>query len=190
MKKLLLHTCCAPCFSYPYNILSGTFDITAFFFNPNITSSEEYSIRFNELAAYSRKNGFTLMQGEYSVRDWCVRVSPLRFSGEKGERCAECFRIRLEETFLKAALLNYDSVSTVLSISPHKDSALINSIGKELQKMFDIEFLEADFKKDDGFKKAAVLARENNFYRQNYCGCVYSKLERDKTSRWHEMIRK
>ena len=112
------------------------------------------------------------------------RVKQYRFFGERSRRCWECYRMRLEESFKKAGELGIASVTTSLSISPHKDAAMINRIGKELEGQYGVRFIEGDFKKGDGYRKSAALSRIYGFYRQNYCGCIYSKLERDRDSAW------
>lgn len=181
---LLLHSCCAPCFSYVFELLREEYDVTAFFFNPNIAPSSEYVKRLNEMERFSSLKGFTLLTGPYSIREWTLQVKPYRFYGEGSVRCRECFRIRLEASFRKAVELGIGCVATTLSISPHKNAGMINSIGSELSEKYGISFLEADFKKKDGFRKSVEMSREHGFYRQNYCGCIYSKLERNRDRLW------
>lgn len=187
-RKILLHTCCAPCISHVYELLKESFEPVAFYFNPNIAPEDEYLKRFHELQVYSEKRGFPLIEGEYRLREWVRAVRDYRFYGERSPRCWICYRIRLEETFKKAEALGIDIVATVLSISPHKDAVMINRIGRELAGKYGIEFFEADFKKNNGFKKSVELSKANDFYRQEYCGCIYSKMERDRTSRWSRKV--
>ncbi|MCP4133311.1 MAG: epoxyqueuosine reductase QueH [bacterium] len=184
MKSLLLHTCCAPCMSYVYELLKAEYRVTAYFYNPNIAPAGEYTKRLSELKRFASLKDFLLLYGEYDIRDWAARVKEYRSCGERSPRCFECYRFRLEKSFKKARDCKADIVATVLSISPHKDAAMLNTIGKELEQEYGIEFLEADFKKKDGFKKSAALSKEYGFYRQDYCGCVYSRLERDKSFTW------
>jgi predicted adenine nucleotide alpha hydrolase (AANH) superfamily ATPase len=184
-QSLLIHTCCAPCVSYVYELFAGSHDVTVFYYNPNIMPRHEYDRRLSELERFSSLKGFPLAVGEYNVREWVRRVRQYRFSGERSQRCWECYRMRLEESFKKAAALGLAAVTTSLSISPHKDAAMINRIGKELEGRHGIRFIEGDFKKGDGYRKSAALSRVLGFYRQNYCGCIYSKLERDRGSAWN-----
>lgn len=188
-KKLLLHTCCAPCIGYVYELLKDQFVVSAFFSNPNIMPADEYRIRYSELESYSRFKGFPLITEIPETKKWVKEVREFRFHGEGSERCWRCYEIRLESTFKKAAELKFDFVATTLSISPHKNAAKINEIGEKLSKKYGIEFYTADFKKNDGVKKSVEISKQNNFYRQNYCGCIYSKLEKNNTSRWSEKAR-
>jgi predicted adenine nucleotide alpha hydrolase (AANH) superfamily ATPase len=189
-ERLLLHTCCAPCIGYVYELLSPEYDVTAFYYNPNIHPRREYAKRRDELAGYADRRGFPMIEAEPDMREWTREVSPYRFMGEKSIRCQRCYELRLGRTFREARRLGFDRVSTALSISPHKDAEAINRIGRELSKKFSIPFLEADFKKQDGFKKSVEISRECGFYRQNYCGCVYSRLEREKNEKWLERSRR
>lgn len=183
-KKLFLHTCCAPCTAYVFEQLNENFDVTVFFFNPNIMPAAEYSKRLNEIIRFSKEKGFKLIIEEESPKSWVSAVKEYRFSGEKSERCWICYRYRLDKTFQTGKKLGFDIIATTLSISPHKIAPEINRTGKELSSQYNIDFFEADFKKNDGFKKASLLSEEYGFYRQNYCGCIYSKLERDRESGW------
>ena len=128
--------------------------------------------------------------GDYDARRWTGLVKPHRFKGERSERCWVCYEIRLEELFKHAVENGMDIVGTTLSISPHKDAVKINEIGTRLAQIYGIEFLEADFKKKGGFAKSVELSKEYGFYRQNYCGCVYSRAERDKKTAWHRRYAK
>lgn len=182
-QSLLIHTCCAPCVSYVYELFAGSHDVTVFYYNPNIMPRPEYDRRLSELERFSSLKGFPLFVGEYNVSEWIGRVKHYRFLGERSRRCGECYRMRLEEAFTKAAELGISAVTTSLSISPHKDAAMINRIGRELEGN-GIRFIEGDFKKGDGYRTSVALSRINGFYRQNYCGCIYSRLERDRDSAW------
>ncbi|MBN2039846.1 MAG: epoxyqueuosine reductase QueH [Spirochaetes bacterium] len=185
-KSLLLHCCCAPCFGYVYELLKTAFDVLPFFYNPNIAPKKEYKKRLIEIEKYCGKLGCKFYCSDYNVRDWVKVVKKYRFSGEKSERCWVCYEFRLRRSFEFAAEKRCDIVATTLSISPHKDAEKINGIGKKLENEFGIEFLEADFKKNDGFRKSIEISNAEGFYRQNYCGCIYSKLERDKNSLWYK----
>jgi len=177
---------------YVYELLHQKFNVSAFFYNPNIMPLREYKKRHDELLSFSRSRGFPLITenpGIQSVKEWVRRVSPFKELGEKSERCRECYRIRLEETFRRAELDGFDIVATTLSISPHKMASWINETGIELSSEYGIPFYEADFKKKDGFKKSVDMSRKLGFYRQDYCGCVYSMLERDRNSRWSQRLK-
>ncbi|MBN2403059.1 MAG: epoxyqueuosine reductase QueH [Spirochaetes bacterium] len=184
--RLLLHSCCAPCFGYVYELLESQYSIIPFFYNPNIAPLTEYNKRLEELKNFCGLKKVKLSIGEYDAKSWTSVVKEHRFSGERSERCWLCYEVRLRRSFEYAAANSIDMVTTTLSISPHKDAARINILGKKLSMEFGIEFLEADFKKNDGFKKSLELSKAYGFYRQNYCGCIYSKLERDKKSLWYK----
>lgn len=173
-KDILLHTCCAPCVSRVHEILGESFRVVSFYCNPNIHPRGEYEKRLSELSRFSREKGFTVIAGDYEVRAWTDRVKPHRFRGERSERCRQCIAFRLERSFEKARDLSIGTVATTLTISPHKDAGMINELGLDLSRKYGIDFHEADFKKNDGYRKSVELARRYGLYRQNYCGCVYS----------------
>jgi epoxyqueuosine reductase len=183
-KKLLLHTCCAPCIGYVYELLNEKFSITSYFNNPNIMPAAEYRTRYLELYSYSQIRGFPLITELPDVKGWVNSVKEFRYSGEGSERCWKCYEFRLEKTFQKADELGFDIVTTTLSISPHKNALKINEIGDKLSNKYNMNFYFADFKKNDGVKKSVEISKKNSFYRQNYCGCVYSKLEKNGESNW------
>ncbi len=183
--KLLLHSCCAPCFGYVYELLHPEYSISPFFYNPNIAPINEYHKRHQELDNFCAIKGIKLYTGECDAKQWTYLVKKHRFSGERSDRCWICYEIRLRKAFEFAKSNNFDIVTSTLSISPHKNAAKINSIGKKLNLEYGIKFLEADFKKKDGFKKSLELSKAHGFYRQNYCGCIYSKVEGDKNSLWY-----
>lgn len=182
--SLLLHACCAPCVSYVYELFADTHDVTVYFYNPNIAPRPEYDRRLAELERFAATRGFPLIVGSHDAREWTLRVKQYRFLGERSGRCRECIRMRLEEAFRKAAESGIASVATSLTVSPHKDAAMINGIGRELEGRFGVRFIAGDFKKADGYRRSVELSRVYGFYRQNYCGCVYSKLERSGDSAW------
>lgn len=184
--KLLLHTCCAPCLGYVYELLRPSYDITVFFYNPNIAPLSEYHKRLAELEKFCLANGYSFSAGDYNAKRWTGIVKNMRFLGERSERCRQCYQIRFEETFRFAMDNKFDAAASTLSISPHKDADMINSTGRKLSETYNIEFLEADFKKDNGFKKSVDISKAHGFYRQNYCGCIYSKMERNKNSQWYK----
>lgn len=187
MKKntLLLHACCAPCAAHVFEVLTQDFRVSAYFYNPNISPYHEYERRLEELLWYSEKREFPLIVGFYDSREWTKSVKPYRFDGERSERCMHCFLHRLEQTFRYARDHSFDAVASVMSISPHKDAEMINEVGRKLKKRYGLGYIEADFKKNDGFRRSVEISREQGFYRQNYCGCVYSNQERKKPQIWN-----
>ena len=182
MKKLLLHACCAPCACYPLTLLKD-YNVTLFYYNPNITIEEEYVKRLEELRKYLSVVNVPLLEGKYNTSDWFSVVENYKHLGEKSFRCQVCFMMRLGETFKVAKENNFDAVSTVLSISPHKDEKVINMVGETLSDKFKIDFLPYNFKQDGGFLKSVEISKKYNFYRQNYCGCIYSKNEAEERRR-------
>ncbi len=156
------------------SLLEKDYSVAAFFYNPNIHPKGEYIKRRDELSGYSASRNFAVIEGEYDVRRWFDYVKDMRFLGERSERCRRCITLRLRKTFEKAKEESIEAICTTLTISPHKDAKMINEIGLGLSKEFGISFLVADFKKNDGFRKSLEISRAENFYRQRYCGCVYS----------------
>ena len=175
MKKLLLHTCCGPCVINVIKQLSQNYEVTVFYFNPNIHPRKEYLVRKNEITKYLDKIGADFIEGEYNTKKWFELTQGLEHEPERGKRCDICFEFRLGETVKKAKELGMDAFATSLSISPHKNYQSISSIGQRLAREHNIEFVDHDWKKQDGYKHACEMARDEGFYRQNYCGCVYSK---------------
>ena len=174
-KRLLLHTCCAPCSPHVVDLLSREFEVSAFFYNPNIYPLKEYELRLNEIQVFFRALSVELIEGEYNSDQWFDRVRGMEQDKEGGKRCEVCFYMRLEKTALVAHEKGFDCFTTTLSVSPHKNAQIINQIGREVQNTGDVVFYEADFKKHDGFKKSCELSKKHGFYRQNYCGCLFSK---------------
>jgi len=173
-KKILVHSCCAPCSGSVFEKLAKDgYLIDSLFFNPNIYPLQEYERRRDELIRFSTHNKFKVIIKE-DFSQWIEAVKDFESEKEGGKRCEICFSIRLEETAKYAKENNYDIFTTVLTVSPHKNSKVINEIGKSLQLKYGIDFLEADFKKNDGFKRSMELSKLYDFYRQNYCGCKYS----------------
>lgn len=181
IPKLLLHSCCAPCSSYVLEYLSKYFRITVLYYNPNISIEEEYLHRIEEqkrlISEMKTINKVDFVQGEYNPNDFFAIAKGLEDAKEGGERCFKCYELRLKET-VKIALDNgYDYFTTTLSISPHKNAQKINEIGEKLSEEYGVKYLYSDFKKREGYKRSIELSKEYNLYRQNYCGCIYSKLE-------------
>ncbi len=177
MKKLLLHTCCGPCAIYVAQKLKEDYDVTLFFYNPNIYPREEYEKRLNEIKRWSQKENIELIEGEFNQDDWFGKVKGLEKEPEGGARCAVCYKLRLKKTAKYAERNSFDVFTTTLTISPHKKAEIINPIGLKLGKDYEFEFIEADWKKQEGFKIACELSHQEGFYRQTYCGCKYSIRE-------------
>lgn len=183
IPTLLLHACCAPCSSAVLERLSSYFKITIFYYNPNITEETEYQKRVVELDKLISKldtvNPISFLEGDYQPKIFFDTVRGLEQLGEGSERCFRCYRLRLEETAKKAYELGFDYFTTTLSISPYKNSKVLNEIGYELEEKYHIHYLCADFKKKNGYKRSIELSNIYGLYRQDYCGCIYSKQERD-----------
>ena len=179
IPTLLLHACCAPCSSYVLEYLSKYFKITILYYNPNITDKNEYYKRLDELKNFIKKinyiNPVDIMDIEYNPEDYFNIVKGLEQDKEGGGRCYKCYRLRMDKTAYIAKLNNYDYFTTTLTISPYKNSKWINEIGEHLQDNYNIKYLYADFKKRNGYKRSIELSKEYNLYRQDYCGCIYSR---------------
>jgi len=177
VKKILVHTCCAPCSTYSFEkLISEGFEPVIFFYNPNIHPENEYKKRLEELIKFADFKKYPLIIQEDAPELWFEVVKGFEEEKEGGSRCEICFRMRLEKTAIYAGENNFDGFTTTLTISPHKNTVIINKIGKELSKKHDIFFLEENFKKAEGFKKSLELSKQYNLYRQRYCGCVFSKM--------------
>lgn len=172
---IVLHSCCATCAAYVLEKLSEEFNPIIFYYNPNIHPKEEYFIRKSELLAYAQKKAIPFFEEEYDPQEWFTTTKGLENEPEKGTRCNRCFELRLAKTASFAVQNKIEVFTTTLTISPHKVSKNIIEIGKKIATKFNIFFWAEDFKKKDGFKKTMEIAKRENFYRQNYCGCVYSK---------------
>ncbi len=181
VPKLLLHSCCAPCSSYVLEYLSQYFSITVFYYNPNIDSGEEYAKRVAELerfvAEFPAVHPINVVVGEYRPESFYSAVKGLETEPEGGARCEVCFRLRLEEAARLAAELKADYFTTTLSISPLKNAQLLNELGAEYSGIYKVPYLYSDFKKKAGYLRSIELSKEYNLYRQDYCGCVFSKRD-------------
>ncbi len=179
VPKLLLHACCAPCSSYVISYLSNYFDITILYYNPNIDTEEEYNYRLSELErfvkVYKTKYPVKVVSLGYLKEEYDNLVKGLEMEPERGKRCLLCYKLRLEKSFIYAKNNNFDYITTTLTLSPHKNSKVINEIGKDLENKYNFKYLYSDFKKRDGYKKSIILSHDYNLYRQDYCGCKYSK---------------
>ena len=179
VPMLLLHSCCAPCSSYGLEYLSEYFNINVFYYNPNISSQEEYNLRLSEqkrlVEQMETKYPVTVTEGEYEPRAFYAMAKGLKKCPERGERCLRCYALRLERTAALAKELGADYFATTLTLSPLKSAEAINTIGEELEKKYGVKYLCTDFKKKNGYKRSIELSREYDLYRQNFCGCVFSK---------------
>lgn len=179
--KLLLHSCCAPCSTYVLSYLNNYFDITIYYYNPNIHPEEEYIKRLNEqvkLVNEVYKNKINVIKEIYDPIDYFNKIKGHENDKEGGERCHICYKIRMEKCAKYAKENGYDFFTTTLSVSPYKNAKVLNEIGKSLEEEYNIKYLYADFKKKDGYKTSIILSKKYNLYRQDYCGCVYSKIEK------------
>lgn len=176
--RLLLHSCCGPCSSYVLEYLTRYFEVCLSYYNPNIQPREEYELRLeNQLKVLERIPGVTLAPCGYDGGAYDEAVRGLENEPEGGARCTECFALRLDFAARAAKRLGCDYFATTLTVSPHKDAQRINAIGEALAGKYGVKWLPADFKKRDGYKRSIELSREFGLYRQNYCGCLYSKTE-------------
>ena len=178
---LLLHSCCAPCSSYVLEYLSDYFEITVLYYNPNIYPEEEYTKRVDEqkhlIAALPAKYPIHLIEGRFDPQEFYQAVHGLEQIPEGGARCHACFELRLREAAKAAAKGNFDYVTTTLTISPLKNAPKLNEIGETLAQEYQVTWLPSDFKKKNGYKRSVELSQEYGLYRQDYCGCVFSKRE-------------
>lgn len=180
--KLFLHSCCAPCSSYVLEYLSEYFDLTIFFYNPNIHPEEEYIRRVEEqkalIKAMPLKSEVHFLRGDYQPSEYYEQIKGLEREPEGGARCFVCYELRLREAAKLAATMGFDYYTTTLSISPHKNAEKLNEIGERLGQEYHISYLPSDFKKKNGYKRSIELSKEYNLYRQDYCGCVFSRRDR------------
>ena len=182
--RLFLHSCCAPCSSYVLEYLRQYFRITVFYYNPNITEDAEFSKRVEEqkrlIAAYNKAQGHSIeiVEGDYEPECFFEMAKGLKDCPEGGERCFACYELRLRETAKRASAGAYDYFTTTLTISPLKNAVKLNEIGERLAEEYYVNWLPSDFKKRGGYQRSIELSKEYDLYRQNYCGCVYSREQR------------
>ena len=188
-KKILLHSCCAPCSSYVITFLSNYFDITILYYNPNIYPQEEYNKRKEEqirlIRTLNTKNKLDFLDCDYENDIYNNAIIGYEQYPEGSSRCHICFNLRLEKTAKIAKEHNYDYFCSTLTVSPHKNSKIINQIGENISKKINIKWLYSDFKKNEGFKQSIELSKKYELYRQDYCGCIYSKQAREKQEITH-----
>lgn len=181
-STLLLHACCAPCSSAVLERLSSFFKITIIYYNPNITEEKEYLKRLEELKNFIKKiktkYPINIIDTRYDPQEFYTIAKGLEKEKERGKRCYECYKLRLEETAKVAKEKNYDFFATTLTLSPYKKTDWINEIGNNLSSKYQTNYLYSDFKKKNGYQRSIELSKKYNLYRQDYCGCIYSKVER------------
>ncbi len=184
-NKILLNVCCAPDATHTINALrEAGYEPVTFFYNPNIHPRDEYFKRVEDMKKLAKETAVeNITDVPYDIEEWFALCRPLAKEPERGRRCEVCFRMRMYKTAQKAKELGMEIFATTLTISPHKDTALINRLGKEAAEKYGVKYYESNFKKQDGFKKSIVLSKEHDLYRQDYCGCSYSLLERLKQKR-------
>lgn len=192
VPRLLLHACCAPCSSAVLEYLSQYFAITLLYYNPNIAPLEEYQKREAELRRLVSQMKFThpvaLLPCQYDGQAFVQAARGLEGEPEGGKRCEVCFRLRLRYAAQEAARLRFDYYTTTLSISPMKNAPLLNQLGEEIGREFGVAHLPSDFKKKDGYKRSVQLSKEYDLYRQDYCGCAFSKAQRQREKEEREEI--
>ncbi len=180
---LFLHSCCGPCSSYVLEYLSRYFSITLFYYNPNISPQEEYDLRCREqqrlLDSMPLPHPVQFLEGDYHPEDFYEAVRGLEEEPEGGDRCEACFRLRLGEAARRAAAGGFDYFTTTLSVSPMKNAEMLARVAREMEEHYGVRWLPSDFKKRDGYKRSLELSRTYDLYRQNYCGCVFSRRERE-----------
>ena len=187
VPSLLLHCCCAPCSTYVLEYLSNYFRITTFYYNPNIFPEEEYQHRVAELKRFSAefptKYPVQFLEGNYEPAKDYAAVKGLEHDPEGGARCLKCFELRLGESAKVAKELGMDYFTTTLTISPMKDAAVLNEIGEKMAEKFGVRHLPSNFKKRNGFLRSTEICKIYGLYRQDFCGCVYSKMERERAQK-------
>ncbi len=183
--KLLLHSCCGPCSTTVLEFLVNYFDITVYYYNPNIEPIEEYEKRKNEQIRYIQElnnKNIRFLDGDYENTEYRLKVKGLEKEKEGGARCVICFNLRLEKTAIKAKELKCEYFATTLTVSPHKNSKIINELGKKIEEKHGIKFLVSDFKKKDGYKNSILISKKYNLYRQDYCGCEFGRVQNDRSN--------
>ena len=183
MTRLLLYVCCAPDATVAIERLRPDFDITMFFHNPNVHPREEYNRRREAARQLGEILQVKVLEGDYDTSAWFEAVKGLEQEPERGRRCEVCLRERLEATARVAAEQGYGAFAAVLTVSPHKDAAMINRMGARAGDQYGVAYIPTDLKKKDGFKRSVALSREYGLYRQNYCGCGFSRKKGEESSK-------
>ncbi len=170
-----MHICCAPDALYVLQLLKDEYEVSGFFYNPNIYPRKEYDLRLEETREVAKTLGINLIEGEYDSQQWSKLTEKFKDEPEKGRRCDICYAWRMDKTAQKAAELGFDVFTTVMSLSPWKKADVLNRQGQMFARRYGLEFLAADFKKKDGFTKSVEMSKAHGLYRQDYCGCEYSR---------------
>lgn len=178
MNRLLLHACCVVCSSHALDVLRRDFKVTVYFFNPNIEPREEYEKRRETVRVWCEKVGIPFLEGPPGHNEWLEAIQELENEPEGGARCLVCYRARLDEIARFAKENGFDYFASTLTMGRNKKAEVVNPLGRQAGEKYDIQFFEADWKKDGGQEEANRLAKENNLYRQKYCGCLFSKKDR------------
>lgn len=178
--SLLLHSCCGPCSTSVINELKDYFELIVYYYNPNIFPEEEYLRRKEEQRLYLESLGIKYILGDYENDRYESAIKGLELEPEGGSRCSVCFKLRLDSTARMAKEMNIEYFTTTLTVSTHKNSMIINEIGLDVANEHKVQYLVSDFKKNDGYRKSVMMSQELGMYRQDYCGCLYSKKEREK----------
>lgn len=173
--RLLMHSCCAPCSTACIERVKDFFELSIYYYNPNMDSLEEYSLRLTEQEKYCLSLGLDCIKEDYDNESFLQAVKGKEHCHEGGERCAKCFYLRLKKTAEYAKQSGYDYFTTTLTVSPLKNASKLNQIGQEIEREVGVKFLPSDFKKNNGYLRSIELSKQNQMYRQNYCGCVFSK---------------
>lgn len=180
MKHLLLHICCGPCATAVIERLGGEYDITGYFYNPNIHREDEYARRLEAAREVAHRTGITMIEGDYDPDRFFACAKGIEGEPENGRRCLECYRLRLGETARTAAKEGFGVAASTLTIGPMKKAAVIDPVGCEAAEQAGLTFLEGDWKKNDGFRRSCILSKEYGIYRQHYCGCIFSMEREDR----------
>ncbi len=173
--RLLVHICCAPDAAYVIGLLKPDYEVTGFFYNPNIHPAGEHEFRLSDARKVTKRLEVGLIEADYDDVRWFKLAGKFKEEPEKGRRCDICYAMRLERTAGEAARLDFEYFATVMSLSPWKKAPVLNRIGRMFGRRYRVRFLEADFKKKDGFRKSVELSKALGLYRQDYCGCLYSR---------------
>lgn len=180
-QRLFVHVCCAPDSLYVMDMLKRDYEVVGFFYNPNIHPAQEYALRLEEARKVARVVGFELIEGPYEDERWFEITRKFEDEPEKGRRCDICYALRLQRTALEASSRGCGLFTTIMSLSPWKKADVLNQIGKMFGRRYGLNFLEANFKKKDGFRKSVELSKQHGLYRQDYCGCLFSKRKSPKS---------
>lgn len=173
-QNVLLHGCCGPCITHPYQLLKKTYNVAVYFYNPNIHPKSEYDKRLHAVKDLADRWEFRLLVGQYDEEEWSAAIRGFENEPEGGKRCPVCYRLRMEATAKVASIHRMDIFGTTLTVSPHKKTDVVHEIGRACEHLYGVRYLEMDFKKEEGFKTSCLLSHQEGLYRQHFCGCLYS----------------